>query len=183
MLASELLVARFTLGYIFLMSSLSKLSSSATFKDDIMEYQLLSAKQARLVARILPKIELVLGVSWIIGLGLPIASSLAIMLLLIFTLAIILNLVRGRRFSCHCFGRSSSIIGPAMIIRNIFLITLATFITLQPLSIFSVNSTFTLWQTDIQLLTHLNNLAPTAASILIALSIIFLLSEADSILA
>jgi len=54
--------------------------------------------------------------------GLPIAASLIALLLLIFTMAIAINLARGRRFACNCFGDSKMAIGPAVLLRNLIVV-------------------------------------------------------------
>jgi uncharacterized membrane protein YphA (DoxX/SURF4 family) len=181
MLVPELLAARFIIGSIFLMASLGKLSSSTSFKDEVMEYQLLSKNQARMVAYILPFFEMALGALCIIGIELPIVSALLVLLLLIFTVAIVNNLMRGRRFSCHCFGSSGAMIGPVTIARNLILVALAFWILLHTPLTLSFNLLSALWQSDIQQFAHVDIAAPLLATVILSLGILFLLGEIDTI--
>ncbi|HLX40963.1 MAG TPA: MauE/DoxX family redox-associated membrane protein, partial [Ktedonobacteraceae bacterium] len=126
----------------------------------------------------------------IAGIILPLTASIAILLLFVFTIAIALNLARGRQFSCHCFGSSSatSIIGPVTILRNLLLIAIALFLALSTFSPFSTFNPQNLglaaipWQSDLQLLTHLDTFIPMIVTVTIVLSIFALLNEVDAML-
>lgn len=178
----ELLAARLIMVCIFFVSSIGKISSFRTFANEILDYQLVSGKLAQLVAYVLPYIELAIGLFLLAGFLLTPTSMFAMFLLLIFTSAITINLIRGRRFSCHCFGSSSrAMIGPATLIRNLILVALAFWIFLSVPRTSSLNSLIVLWQSSIQQFTHLDSLAPLAATIILSLGILFLLGEIDAI--
>lgn len=59
MWSAELLAARLVLGVIFLFSSVGKVLSSRALVDAIMDYRLLSRRQARIAAPLLPVSEIV----------------------------------------------------------------------------------------------------------------------------
>lgn len=181
MIVPELFAARLILGCVFLASSLGKFRSLRTFADEILDYQLLSSQQARIVAYLLPFVELAVGIFTIIGFSLTIVSIVAIFLLLIFTGAIAINLLRGRHFSCHCFGSFSAMIGPATIARNILLAALAFWMFLYA-PVASLNSLAALWRSDIQLFTRLDSIVPLAGTIVLSLIVLFLLGEIDTLL-
>ncbi len=178
----ELFAVRFILGCIFLASSIGKISSFHTFADEILDYQLISGKPAQVVAYILPFVELVVGLLCIMGFPLAPTSILAIFLLLVFTGAIVINLLRGRRFSCHCFGSSRAMIGPITAVRNLILIVLALWMFFSASKTFDLSSLITLWQSNIQQFAHLETAAPLIAAIVLSLSILFLLGEIDTLL-
>jgi uncharacterized membrane protein YphA (DoxX/SURF4 family) len=184
MLVPILLSARLVLGVIFLLAGLSKIASPSAFTDDVMEYQLVSGSLAKIVAYSLPPLELILAALCIAGIILPLTASIAILLLLVFTIAIALNLARGRQFSCHCFGSSNatSTIGPATILRNLFLIAIALFLAISSFTTQNLGLAAVPWQTDIQLLTHLDTFIPMVVTVTVVLSIFSLLNEVDAML-
>jgi uncharacterized membrane protein YphA (DoxX/SURF4 family) len=75
---------------------------------------------------VLPWFEMLLGAVLVSGLARPAAAALAGVVLLAFTGLLILNLARGRRPPCACFGASSRRpIGPGSLVRNLVLLALA----------------------------------------------------------
>ncbi len=181
---TELLAARFVLSIIFMISGFGKLSTSQDQQvDAIMDYRVLSRRQAQIAAPLLPLSELVLAILCIVGVGLPIVAGLMILLLATFTVAIAANVTQGRRFKCHCFGSSSILIGPAVIVRNGLLIAIAAFVIKQSLALITSQSTIVAqWQADLQTIAHADTLTPLVASIFLMLSILFLISEMDVVL-
>ena len=74
----------------------------------------------------LPWFEMLLGAVLVSGLARPVAAALAGVVLLALTGLLILNLARGRRPPCACFGASSRRpIGPGSLVRNLVLLALA----------------------------------------------------------
>jgi len=75
---------------------------------------------------VLPWFEILLGAVLVSGLARPAAAALAGLVLLAFTGLLVLNLARGRRPPCACFGASSRRpIGPGSVVRNLVLLALA----------------------------------------------------------
>ena len=75
---------------------------------------------------VLPWFEMLLGAVLVSGLARPAAAALAGVVLIAFTGVVVLNLARGRRPPCACFGASSRRpIGPGSLIRNLVLLALA----------------------------------------------------------
>lgn len=179
---SMLLSARFILGCLFLASSWGKFLSFGSLPDEILDYRLLSKKQAHIVAYLLPFAELVVGILAIVGFALAPVSLLAILLLLIFTVAISINLFRGRRFSCHCFGSSGAMIGPATLVRNILLMALACWLLIYAPFTRGLPALVASWKNNIQQFVHLETVLPVLGTIVLSLIILFLLSEIDAVL-
>ena len=100
-------VARFFLALIFIVAGASKLLQTEEFERAVSNYQLLPRRFSRLVAVWLPRAELGAGLLLALGVALlPIAFLIAL-LLLVFSVAVGVNLVRGREMSCNCFGAST----------------------------------------------------------------------------
>ena len=75
---------------------------------------------------VLPWFEMLLGAVLVSGLARPVAAALAGAVLLAFTALLVVNLARGRRPPCACFGaRSRRPIGPWSVVRNLVLLALA----------------------------------------------------------
>ncbi|HJT58786.1 MAG TPA: MauE/DoxX family redox-associated membrane protein [Ktedonobacteraceae bacterium] len=105
------LFIRLLLGLILLSASVSKLVHRSRFESGIQEYQILpdflESKLAlsTVLSFCIPLAELVAAIGLISGLLLLPASILALGMFLIFSGAIVINLVRGRfDLSCHCAG-------------------------------------------------------------------------------
>ncbi|HZS75288.1 MAG TPA: MauE/DoxX family redox-associated membrane protein [Ktedonobacteraceae bacterium] len=94
------------LGIIFLRSGIGKMFFWDSLPDTIAEYQLLPKSLVKPVAYILPFVELFSGIWLFTGMNLLFAAGLATILLFVFTIAIAINLARGRRIQCHCFGKA-----------------------------------------------------------------------------
>lgn len=179
MFEPEMLAARLLLGCLFVMTGLSKIRHPGSFADDILDYQLLSRRPARVLAHLLPPAELVLGLCCLLGLALPAVTGALILLLLVFTGAVTVNLIRGRRITCHCFGGSSTRISPLVIGRNVALLAVAVFLTVHSMPALSMNAMLAQWQTDRQLISTLNTAAPILAIVALSLGLLFLASEVN----
>jgi putative oxidoreductase len=112
------LAIRLVLGTAFLWSGASKMSDLGEFADAIRLYRLIPGVTAGAAARLVAWIESALGTALLVGLGVTWASRLGIGLLAIFTVAIGINLVRGRRIPCGCRRNSTEPIQVKHILRN-----------------------------------------------------------------
>jgi uncharacterized membrane protein YphA (DoxX/SURF4 family) len=96
-------VARMAAGAILLLAGVSKLvAGTASFRRVILGYDLVSPGAAAALARLLPALEIGLGSLLVLGLFCGPSSTLALGLLLVFTVAVVASLVRGLRHGCGC---------------------------------------------------------------------------------
>jgi uncharacterized membrane protein YphA (DoxX/SURF4 family) len=91
LITSAVLVSQLILGGIFLRAGWSKLFSPSATAVHLQTYQLLSNTHAKLVAFLLPPLEVWVGLSCLAGFMLATSSILATFLLCIFSLAILIN--------------------------------------------------------------------------------------------
>ena len=103
----SLLGMRLLLGFVFLSSSLPKLAAPDDFRRALSNYRLLPFHLVRPVAVWLPRLELVLALMLMAGVATRAVAFLAAAALLVFSIAVAINLGRGRRIDCGCFGGSS----------------------------------------------------------------------------
>jgi uncharacterized membrane protein YphA (DoxX/SURF4 family) len=77
-------------------------------------------------ATVLPWVEIALGALLVAGLARPYPAIATAVLLVLFTVLLVVNLVRGRTPPCACFGtRSREPSSAASVVRNIALLALA----------------------------------------------------------
>lgn len=109
----------------FLMAGLVKAKEMSLFEEAIKAYNLVPSVFVKPISRILPVVEILLGI--VIGLNLwtNISLALAAMFLLLFAIAITINLLRHKNHKCGCFGNPNQTINWWMVVRNVFLCLLS----------------------------------------------------------
>ncbi len=98
---------RIILGFIFLYAAIEKIAQPEDFAKNITYYGLLPTALVNFFAILLPWVELLVGIFLIVGILIRSSSLLITFLLVLFTVAISISLVRGLDISCGCFGTAS----------------------------------------------------------------------------
>lgn len=114
--------SQIALGIVFLLSVLPKFRAPLTFAESVVEYKILPAKTARVLALALIPMEALLAISFMIGWLTDTALPLAMVILIAFLIAVGINLRRDRRISCGCFGDSNEYISPRTFARLLLLL-------------------------------------------------------------
>lgn len=107
-IAVAVLAGRFAIGLILAAAAVPKLVDRHQFEHAIAGYQLLPRRLVSPVARVLPSIELTCGVALLAGIFVPAAALIGGMLLVTFSIAAAVNLLRGRTIDCGCGGAGIS---------------------------------------------------------------------------
>jgi peroxiredoxin/uncharacterized membrane protein YphA (DoxX/SURF4 family) len=108
-----LVVARLLLAGVFLFAGVGKLADRAGTRDALTGFGA-PARAAQPLALALPLVELAVAISLLFRGGVWAGAVGALLLLGAFAVAIGVNLARGRRPDCHCFGNlHSEPIGPS----------------------------------------------------------------------
>lgn len=104
------LIVRISLGALFIYSSIHKIESPSEFAKVIYGYGLFPQISINLLAIIVPSIELFSGLSLVFGVFPRSGALLINIMLILFIIAISINLIRGHEFDCGClaFGESKS---------------------------------------------------------------------------
>jgi uncharacterized membrane protein YphA (DoxX/SURF4 family) len=119
-------VCRYVVGVLFLSAGLAKLADRSNFEFAVGRYGLLSPRFVRPAALSLPVLELAAGALLILGLGLVYASVAVTAALVVFTVAIGINLARGESFDCGCrAGGAPRKIGAGVLLRNVVVAAMA----------------------------------------------------------
>jgi uncharacterized membrane protein YphA (DoxX/SURF4 family) len=105
-MATAALVARFALGGIFLLAGAAKLPRHDEFVHVVRRYEIGPPRLSELVARWLPLFEIVCGTLVLVGLATPLAAGAVAAALVVFSVAVTVNLLRGREIDCGCTGTS-----------------------------------------------------------------------------
>lgn len=98
------ITCRYAVAFILVTAALPKLLARDEFQRAVANYALLPRRLVGPVAAWLPRLELACAVLLLLGIGVTPVSALASALLVVFALAVALNLARGRRISCGCFS-------------------------------------------------------------------------------
>lgn len=98
----------------------------------IENYQLLPSNAEKILTYILPWLEFAVGSMFVLGIYVRPAAIITISMLLVFSLIIAVNVIRGISFSCGCFSLSLDKGGKMSavwwIVRDIVLAIIAAFI-------------------------------------------------------
>lgn len=97
-------IARVYLGAVFLLACLHKIRNPQAFAIDIATYQILPLGVVNVMAIVLPWVELVSGLMLIMGFRTRAATLLVSAMMVMFTMAISIALLRGLELSCGCFA-------------------------------------------------------------------------------
>jgi uncharacterized membrane protein YphA (DoxX/SURF4 family) len=117
------------LGAVFVYAGATKVNVPRDFAQNIMNYHLVTESTAIIWASVLPMLEIVTGVSLILGVwrqgGLVLISLMSIM----FIVALGSLIVRGINVDCGCFHQYDGVMAtPAMgIAKNLIILALAGF--------------------------------------------------------
>lgn len=113
------LITRLALGLLFATAALAKLRKRRDFYAAVLAYQLLPPVWAMNMAVILPWAEAAIAIGLILDFNAAFAAAAG--LLLVYALAMAVNLARGRRdLDCAC-GGAPQVLSIWLVVRNIIL--------------------------------------------------------------
>lgn len=98
------LAFRVYIGALFIYASMYKISYTAEFAETIASYQLVPYWAVNFLAVFMPWLELVCGVLLIVGFRAKSAVTIIGGMLVMFTLAVLINLLRDSPIPCGCFS-------------------------------------------------------------------------------
>ena len=134
------LIARLIIGLMFIVASIDKIANPSAFAKSIINYKIISATVAVIIATILPWMELLCGLAILFGIFVRGSSLLVSFMLVIFTLGLISALLRGLDISCGCFTQdpSAARIGWLSIGENVLSLGLSSYLFLSTSTRFSL---------------------------------------------
>jgi hypothetical protein len=97
---------QFVLAAVFVVAAFDKIVDPPGFAHEIHNYALVPGVAINALALVLPWIEMVCGLALFIGFARRTSARILGVLLVVFVIALSINLVRGRPVDCGCFGTS-----------------------------------------------------------------------------
>lgn len=91
------------LGVIFIVAALPKFVDPPSFAHMIYNYRILPGALINLSALVMPWVELICGVALVLGIWKRSSSAIVAAMLVVFIIAIGINLGRGNPIDCGCF--------------------------------------------------------------------------------
>jgi uncharacterized membrane protein YphA (DoxX/SURF4 family) len=139
-----LLIARILLSFVFIYAAAFKIVDPDSFGQSIVNYKLIPFSTVNILAIVLPWIEITSGLLLLFGISVKENSFILTALLIIFTFAIAISLVRGLNIECGCFGtKAGSKIGIQKIFENAGLIILGSWLIFKDSTNFTLTSSKT----------------------------------------
>lgn len=125
-----LMIISIGFGLMFLLAALHKLTALQRFRAVLDEYRVLPAALLPAASIALPIVEIGLGLGWLFFAEIRLLAMTTAGVIALYTLAIGINLLRGRvHISCGCgFGKSAEdddALSWGLVVRNAFLIGVA----------------------------------------------------------
>jgi putative oxidoreductase len=136
------LFLRVYVGGVFIYASMYKINYPTEFAETIAAYQLIPYWAINLTALILPWIELVAGVLLLLGIRTKSAAAVIGFLLLIFSLAILVTMVRGIPIGCGCFTSVDEPMGWRTLVRDLMWLAMTLQVYLFPSALRAENRLF-----------------------------------------
>ena len=97
------LMLRVYVGAVFVYASMYKINYPGEFAETIASYQLVPYWMVNLMALVMPSTELVSGILMVLGVRTRAAAAAIGAMLVLFSLAILITLLRGIPIGCGCF--------------------------------------------------------------------------------
>jgi uncharacterized membrane protein YphA (DoxX/SURF4 family) len=124
------LVVRVFIGLLFIVSSIDKVADPAAFARSIDNYKMLPLWLPPILATILPWLELLCGLAVLFGVMTRGSAFLLSGMLFVFTMAVVIALIRALDISCGCFTQDPAAgkIGWMKVLQNSTLMVLTLFL-------------------------------------------------------
>ena len=125
--------AQLLAGTLLAWAALAKLGDIPALARDVHNFRLVPVAAEHLLAIVLPWIELVAALSLVLGIRARAGAVVATGLMVVFTGAVVLAMMRGLNIECGCFGSSGAWrVGPAKLVENMALLGCAGLAALPP---------------------------------------------------
>lgn len=119
------LMLRLYIGGLFVYASMYKINYTAEFAETIASYEMVPYWGVNFMAVAMPWVELVAGILLMAGIRARAATVVIGAMLVMFTIAIIVTLVRDAPISCGCFQTLGEAISWKTLVRDIIWVLMA----------------------------------------------------------
>jgi Methylamine utilisation protein MauE len=126
-------VGRLVMAFIFAMAALHNMRDWTTYTAILRDYKILPRPAATFAACVFPPLSLVTAVILVIPAATLVGAGVGLAQMNVFTLAILINLLRGRIYiDCGCGGSKGQRLSIGLIVRNLVLVALLVAALLSP---------------------------------------------------
>ena len=115
------LLLRFFIGIMFIYACMTKIPYPVEFAKNVESYRILPYWSVNMVAVFLPWLELSCGLFLLIGLATRASAAVLTTIMGLFTLALLINVLRGSPITCGCFESVGAQIGWYDVFRDLAL--------------------------------------------------------------
>ena len=121
------------IGLLFAVAALAKLGDLHAFAQQVHNFRLVPGVLENFVAMTLPWVELVAALALLSGFRARSAGVVVALLMTVFSLGVLLAMVRGLDIECGCFGTGDATrVGVAKVLQNAALLGLALVASVRP---------------------------------------------------
>jgi uncharacterized membrane protein YphA (DoxX/SURF4 family) len=121
------------IGLLFAWAALAKLGNLGAFALQLHNFRIVPVPTENLLALTLPWIELVAALALILNVQARAGAVVVASLMVVFTGAVVLALIRGLDIECGCFGTAdASRVGAVKVLQNVGMLVVAGIGTLRP---------------------------------------------------
>ena len=126
-------ICRIIMGVVFIVAALAKIGDMTSFSTQIHNFRMMPIGLENLVAMTLPWIELLAGLSLLLGIRPRSGGLIVTVLMAFFLVAVAGALFRGLDIECGCFGTADGTrVGISKLSQNLVMLILAFIGTLAP---------------------------------------------------
>jgi len=127
------LVIRIIVGFVFIITGISKIVEPAQFAREITNYDMMFLPLINLMAIILPWLEIVTGFLFVFGVRIKANTILLAAMILMFNFAITVAWARGLDINCGCYSNvAEQTVGFAKLAENFAMLIGLAFVFLFP---------------------------------------------------
>ncbi|MDM8514965.1 MauE/DoxX family redox-associated membrane protein [Desulfobacterales bacterium HSG16] len=119
------LAFRLYIAGIFIYAAMYKISYAGEFAETIASYRIIPYWSVNITAVVMPWLELICGLLLISGIRAKAAVSVIIGLLAVFTIAIVVNLIRDTPIGCGCFKSLDEKMDWTTLVRDLIWLSMA----------------------------------------------------------
>jgi len=122
------------LGVVFSVAAVPKLRRPTDFARTVAGYKLLPSRLIAVATTGLIAVESFLAIAFLSGWMRGVALPLAMFILVVFAIGVAINLRRGKRIACGCFGSGGEPISARSLVRLSILLTAVVLLAVMPAS-------------------------------------------------
>ena len=135
------LIARFTLGGLFIFAGLGKIPIPEAFAKEIANYQLVPYTLVNIMAITLPWVEVITGIFLILGVRIRANAAIVGAMLVMFIGGILWAMSQGLKIDCGCFAQvEATPVGWPKVLQNIGLLLISIYLYKFPLKTYSLET-------------------------------------------